>query len=129
MKTIVFALLNISSFFFAVIALEFMTEPPILLMVVAIATFVLSGVLSIFQKPVWDRAHKSGQQSSAFLLKSHKLFTTLITTFIVSMSILSDFVPVDRNFVVFISYVTVYLALFLPCHLVIMDRHTEEEPV
>jgi len=38
------------------------------------------------------------------------------------MSIVADFIDVKREFVMFISYVVVYLSLFIPCHLVIFKH-------
>jgi len=122
MKTIFFATVNIISFFLATISLEFARGQSPTLLIFAIVLFLVSGAFSIFNRHIWTKAHKTGLQSREFVLQSHKISATLITSFIVLMSILSDFVVVDRNYVVFISYVTVYLALFAPCHLIIFYR-------
>ncbi len=126
MKTIFFAILNVLSFFVAILILEFF-EGPIWLMLGSMIAFVLSGFFSIFKKGIWDQAHKDQSQTASFLLKSQQTFASIITTFIVLMSIVADFVQVDQNYVQFICYVTVYLALFIPCHLVILQPQSHQK--
>ena len=130
MKTIFFAIVNIISFLLATISLEFAKGESPTLLILAIALFLVSGAFSVFDRDIWTKAHKPGLQSREFVLRSNKVSASLITSFVVLMSILSDFVAVDRNYVVFMSYVTVYLALFVPCHLVIFyQKQASEETV
>jgi len=124
MKTISFAIINIVTLLTSLISLEFLTgEYHAIILVSSMILFVISGAFSVFKKDIWDYAHKSKTQSREYLLIIYKTYAALITTFVVLMSILADFVVVDQNFVMFISYVIVYLSLFIPCHILIFKNH------
>ena len=122
LKTKSFALINIISLLIAVSTLEFAKDAgyslPIL--IGSIILFSVSGYGSVFKKNIWKLAHeKYDLRSKEFLIDTIRISSSVIITFIVTMSIVADFVTVDTNYVQFITYVMVYLLLFIPCLIVI----------
>jgi len=125
MKTKIFAVINSCSLVAALILLEFM-ELSFYGKVALIATillFVISGVMSVFHQKIWRSAHGNYEvQSKAFLIDVLRLITSIITTTVVVLSILVDFLTIEGNFVLFISYLVIYGMLTIPCHLVIFKK-------
>ena len=125
MKTRIFALLNLLSLLLFTITLEF-AEASILsnaLMLTGMALFVVSGFQSVFNHQIWKTAHANFESKpKAYFLDLTRLTPASLATFVRVMSSGAEFIPTDRNLVLFISYVVIYISLFTPCHVIIFKH-------
>ncbi|MEQ9467949.1 MAG: hypothetical protein RLN88_11095 [Ekhidna sp.] len=124
MKTKIFAILNILSFFGMIIPLELESSTlSHLVLAISAILFVASLLLSVCKPKIWNLAHKNPEhQFSTFYRDNYRILSGVLVSSVVVISIVGDFIKPERDLSLFISRVVIYLSLLMPNFYVIFKQ-------
>lgn len=93
------------------------------IVLVSFTIFIVSGVSSVFSRPIWRSAHVDFKtQPKEFFIDTIRWLPSLCVTVVVTISILADLIEGSYDWSSFTSYLIVYLTLTFPCHLTIFKN-------
>lgn len=129
MKTKIFGIINVISFFGMIVPMEINhSRASIFFVGVSAVIFILSASLSIWRRSIWKLAHETPEENfTDFYKENYRVLAAVMVGSVMVISITSDFIAPTRDLSLFISRLVVYLTIFLPNFYVIFKKQSFQE--